>query len=276
MVELKSLLIKVLLLSLLALNLESNQRVIALSPLINELIFALNEGERVVGNTTFCNYPKESIDIPKVGGFFSVSLEKVLELEPDLVILQKNNSKLAKKLNTLSIETLMIQIESIESIKRAILKIGKIFEKERRALEIVSEIEIALNSLKGIISNQDILIVFGENLSLSREIFVSGRDLYFDEIIRVSGNQNALKNALSNQPTLSLEGIISLNPDIVILIAPDTEFSKNTLIKPWLKLPIKASKEQNIYVANQSYSAIASDRLVLFLRDFREYLKNSK
>jgi len=74
--------------------LSAQERIVALSPAINEILFALGKGSEVVGNTTYATYPEAAKKIPKVGGYFSVSLEKILALKPTLVLMQKNKISL--------------------------------------------------------------------------------------------------------------------------------------------------------------------------------------
>ncbi len=107
---------------------------------------------------------------------------------------------------------------------------------------------------------------------------MAGQNLYFDEIINESNNTNALQSERKGQPILNMENIIASNPDIVLLLARcQTDGVDNKeLIKPWLELPISASKTNSIYVNNNIYASMPSDRLVLFLKDFKNMLDDYK
>ncbi len=260
------------------LTLNAQERIIALSPSINEIIFALDAGEQIVGNTDYALYPKASITLPKVGGYFSPSLEKIVSLKPTLVIMQQNNHKLSLKLEQLGIKTKIIKIDKLENIKKSIIEIGDILDKKERANKIVKNINDELKNLKSIVSNKKILIVFGRYPKLDKQIFVAGQNLYFDEIINESNNTNALKSERKGQPILNMENIIASNPDIVLLLArcKADGVDNKELIKPWLELPISASKTNSIYVNNNIYASMPSDRLVLFLKDFKNMLDNYK
>jgi len=258
------------------LTLFSNERIIALSPAINEIIFALGAGEQIVGNTTYSHYPKASDKVPKVGGYFSPSLEKIVALKPTLVIMQDNNQKLSSKLNRLGIKTKVIKIDTLKSINQSILDIGKELKREEKAKEIVESINQERKKLQNIVSGKKILIVFGRNLTLDKQVFVAGQNLYYDEIINDSNNSNALQSNRKGQPILNMENIIACNPDIVLLLVRCQADGLNSeeLIKPWLELPINASKTKSIYINSNVYASIPSDRLVLFLQDFRAMLED--
>ncbi len=254
---------------------EQQTRIVTLSPAINEIVYALGAGDDVVGNTQYCMYPKAAQSVTKVGGYFSPNLEKILSLQPSIVIMQQNNRKLAGKLEKLGIPTKIIQIDRLPHIKKAILELGSLLHKERKAKEIVSKIDQALADIKGFVKDKKILIVIGHNTSLVKQIFVVGQNLYLDDIINASGNTNALQSKRKGQPILNQENIIATNPDIVILLAHSMHqrgLTSADLIDPWKELPVNAGKSGDIYIIDKEYSGIPSDRLVLFLRDFKEIL----
>ncbi|RUM67811.1 MAG: iron ABC transporter substrate-binding protein [Sulfurovum sp.] len=270
---------RLLLTVILTLSLHAKERIITLSPALNEIVYALGMGSQVVGNTEYCLFPKETLSIPKVGGYFSTSLEKVIALNPTIVLMQKNNHKLQRQLSQLNINTKMIEIDTLDTIKTSILELGKLFQQKNNANRIVKNINSSLETIKNIINNKKILIVFGHNISLSKNIFVAGQNLYFNQIITQSGNRNALQSKRKGQPILNMENIIATNPDIVILLAyslKEKGLTREQLINPWLKLPINASKTGSIYIENRIYAGIPSDRLALFLDDFKIILQDYK
>jgi iron complex transport system substrate-binding protein len=270
---------KLILALFLTISLHAKERIVTLSPSLNEIVYALDMGKQVVGNTEYCLFPKETLTVPKVGGYFSPSIEKILALNPSIVLMQKNNHKLQRQLNRLNINTKMIQIDTLDTIRASIIELGKLFQQEENAHRIVEDINTSLEAIKNILNNKKILIVFGHNTSLSKNIFVAGQNLYFDQIITHSGNQNALQSKRKGQPILNMENIIASNPDIVILLAyslKEKGLTREQLINPWLKLPINASKTNSVYIENKIYAGIPSDRIALFLKDFKAILNDYK
>src|SRR5262249_56294031 len=74
------------------------QRIISVAPSITEMLFALGLGDQVVGVTTYCKYPEAAKAKPKIGGYTTPSLERILALRPDQVIMMKNRPDVAGKL----------------------------------------------------------------------------------------------------------------------------------------------------------------------------------
>jgi len=122
-------------------NLFASERIIALSPSINETLFALGAGDQVIANTEYCNYPPEAKNRPKVGGYFSPSLEKILSLNPTMVIMQENNALLGDKLRQLGVKTMVIKIDSYPSIRQSIFTISSAVHKEAQGKQIVGELD---------------------------------------------------------------------------------------------------------------------------------------
>lgn len=271
----RSVLLKFALLLSVWIHLWSAERIVALSPAVNEILFALGGGDQVIANTEYCTYPEEARSKPKVGGYFSPSVEKIVSLKPTMVIMQENNIHLADPFRRLGIAVEVVKIDTYSSIRRSIQRLGEIVGNKTEGKRIVDGLDRKLRALKGIVKDQKILMVFGHNTDLSRPLYVSGQNLYFDDLIRASGNRNALQSTRKGQPVVNLEQIIGMNPDIIILLAPNTKalgLTKTSLIRPWQNLPINAVRQGRIYVAEAEYSNNPSHRLGLFLDDFKGFL----
>ncbi|KLE05072.1 ABC transporter substrate-binding protein [Aliarcobacter butzleri] len=262
---------------LFSINLFAETRVITLSPAINEIVFALDEGKNVVANTKFCDFPEESKSIPKIGSYNNISLEKVLKLNPTVVITQNYDEKLNSNLEALNIKLKVYKTDSLADIKYSIENLGEYFNKIDKAKELNQSIDEALKELENIVTNQKILIVFSPQQTLSNDIYVAGNYVYFEDIINASSNKNAYKSESKAQPVLNTEKIINLNPDIIVLLTPFLEDNKNeqeNIINLWRSLPINASKNSNIYTIDKLYAGISSHRVALFIKDFKKILEN--
>ncbi len=261
----------------LVINLYSSERIVTLTPSINEIVYALGVGKDVVANTKYCDFPKESKKVKKVGGYASISLEKILLVNPSVVIAQNYDEKLLTNLKNLNIKTLSFKTDSIKDINNTIFSLGNYFDKQEKAKELISNINNSLASLKGIVKNKKILIVISPKRSLSNQIYVSGNYLYFEDIIKASGNVNAFQSKSKAQPVVNTEKIIKMNPDVIILLAPFFEGKSEELKrvkKLWLDLPINAAKNKNVYAVDKLYAGIPSQRVVYFIQDFKKILEN--
>ncbi|KAB7890274.1 ABC transporter substrate-binding protein [Poseidonibacter ostreae] len=258
-------------------NLFGESRIVTLTPSINEIVYALGMGNSVVANTKYCDFPEESKEVKKVGGYATISLEKIIETKPTVVIAQNYDEKLLRNLKSLDIKTLVFKTDTIDSIKHTIKTLGEYFHKENKANEIILNINNSLASLKGIISNKKVLIVIGPRKNLNNQIYITGNNLYFEDILKASGNKNAFFSTSKNQPVVNSEKIINMNPDIIVLLSPFLDGKieeQKELMSNWLELPVNAAIKKNIYIVDKLYSGIPSQRVVYFIKDFKKILEN--
>lgn len=258
-------------------NLFGEQRIITLSPSINEIVFALGEGKNIVANTQYSDYPEESKSIPKVGGYATISLEKIIAYKPTVVIAQNYDEKLLRNLKALGINTLIFKTDTISSIKKTITTLGKYFKRDENASELVKTIDESLASLGNIVKNKKILTVIGPRKNLNNQIYIAGNNLYFEDVLKASNNKNAYFSESTNQPVVNSEKIINMNPDIIVLLSPflDGKIEEQERLKTlWQTLPVNASINKDIYIIDKTYSGIPSHRVIYFIRDFKKILEN--
>ncbi|MFA7022446.1 ABC transporter substrate-binding protein [Aliarcobacter sp.] len=256
--------------------LSANEKIITLSPAVNEIVFALGLGNNIIANTQFCDYPEISKSIEKVGGYGSVSLEKVVNLNPSIIINQNYDKKLNSSLKALGFKTLVYKTDSLDDIKFAIKDLGDVFNRQLQAENLNQNIENSLKNIENIVENQKILIVISPQNTLSNQIYVTNNYIYFEDIIKKSGNQNAYQSSLKSQPAINSEKLILLNPDIIILLAPylKSDKQKDDMLNLWKNLPVNASKKENIYIIDKTYSGISSHRVQYLIDDFRKILED--
>ncbi|MDX4025579.1 helical backbone metal receptor [Aliarcobacter skirrowii] len=256
--------------------LSANEKIITLSPAVNEIVFALGLGDKIIANTQFCDYPEISKSIEKVGGYGSVSLEKVVNLNPSIIINQNYDKKLNSSLKALGFKTLVYKTDSLDDIKFAIKDLGDVFNRQNEAKILNTNIENSLKNIENIVENQKILIVISPQNTLSNQIYVTNNYIYFEDIIKKSGNKNAYQSSLKSQPAINSEKLILLNPDIIILLAPylKSNKQKDDMLNLWKNLPVNASKKDNIYIIDKTYSGISSHRVQYLIYDFRKILED--
>ncbi len=256
--------------------LSANEKIITLSPAVNEIVFALGMGDNIIANTQFCDYPEISKSIEKVGGYGSVSLEKVVNLNPSIIINQNYDKKLNSSLKALGFKTLVYKTDSLDDIKFAIKDLGDVFNRQLQAENLNQNIENSLKNIENIVENQKILFVISPQNTLSNQIYVTNNYIYFEDIIKKSGNQNAYQSSLKSQPAINSEKLILLNPDIIILLAPylKSDKQKDDMLNLWKNLPVNASKKDNIYIIDKTYSGISSHRVQYLIDDFRKILED--
>lgn len=256
---------------------DSKHRIVTLAPSINEIIYGLDMGDSVIANTEYCRFPEETKSVLKIGGYSSISLEKILSVKPTVVVGQNYDEKLHRNLNNLGIKTRIYETKTMTDIKNTIKDLGDYFNKQSNASKIISDINDGLDNLKNITKDKRILVVISPKKDLHRQIYVAGNYLYFEDIIKASGNKNAFFSTSKAQPSVNVEKIIKMNPDIIVLLAPFYDGKPDELEQlkdSWRALPINASKHNFIYAVDKLYAGIPSQRVVYFMNDFKKILEN--
>jgi iron complex transport system substrate-binding protein len=245
-------------------TLEANERVISLSPSITEIVYALQKGDDLVATSAFSLYPKEAQNLPVIGGNSAPNLEKIIALSPTLVIGQDFSHAILEKLKRFKIETLMLKLQTINDIKNSIKTVAKQLHVSSK--EIIKDIDNAIKNAPKSKKPHRVMIVYGLHEDLRSGIYIAGNDIFFDDIITLCGNTNAYDANQTNQPVLSYENVIALNPDQIIILHSDASNSsvdKEKALSAWHSLPTNASKNRLITVVDESYIHIPSHRVAL-------------
>jgi iron complex transport system substrate-binding protein len=110
-------------------------RVVSTSPAVTEIMFALGAGDLLVGRTDFCVYPEEAAQIPTIGGISNLNVERILSLNPDLVISGSMVSKKATdQLDKMGTPIVcVIEKPKFDVLYDNITAIGKLVGKEQEA-----------------------------------------------------------------------------------------------------------------------------------------------
>lgn len=225
------------------------QTIVSISPGITEILFDLGVGDKIIGRTIFCNFPKEALQIEAIGGISDANLERIIALRPQIVI----TSSMVRKDLVENIEKAGISIiclperSNIEGVFGTIRILGKIFDKENTADSLINNMKNQLNEIKSTYNDNSykpsIYYVVGYGATGD---FTAGRDTYINEIIELSGGRN-IANNISNW-SYSKEELFAQQPDYIIVRQEDLNHFINTA--PYKDL--KAVKQKKVLGINSS------------------------
>jgi iron complex transport system substrate-binding protein len=124
------------------------QRIISLAPSNTEILFALGLGDRLVGVTEYCDYPPEALDKEKIGGFSTPDIEKVIALQPDLILAGSIHAKeVIPALEERGLTVFALVPENLEGILKNIEVVGKITGKEKEAFELITQLKERIEAI---------------------------------------------------------------------------------------------------------------------------------
>ncbi len=195
------------------------QRIVSLAPSTTEILFALGLGDRIAGVTSFCDYPEEAKKKPKIGGMSNPSLEAVVALRPDVVVMTTdgNPREFEESLRALHIRTVVFTARRIAELPQGIRDLGAALLVRDSAEKLASRMETAMALVKAepaqrTVPRQKVLyIVWPEPL------IVAGPGTAIDDAITLLGRTNIASSASSEYPKYSLEEVLRQAPDVILV-----------------------------------------------------------
>ncbi|ERK29551.1 ABC transporter substrate-binding protein [Clostridium intestinale] len=220
------------------------ERVVSLSPGATETIYALNSQNSLVGRSDYCDYPEEATKIESVGQITEPNIEKIAELNPDLVIASAHFSKeLVDKIEALGIKVAVLYGEdSFDGAYKNIQDIALVLGKQEEGTKIVDgmkkKVEEVGNKVKDL-KKPSVYYVVG----FGKTDFTAGGNTFIGQIIDRAGGDNIAKEV--DGWNYSKEVLMEKNPDIVVL--SDKYDSKSGFTTGEGYKDLRAVKEGNVY-----------------------------
>lgn len=251
-------------------------RIVSLSPNLTEILFELGLGARVVGVTRFCDYPPGAARLPRVGGFFDASIEAIVFLAPDLVVLLPAHERVRDALEEVGIGCLEVGNETIGDILASISLIGARCGVSENAAAMRAELErrlVAVRELTAGVESPAVLVVVSRDyLAAPAGVWAAGRGTFYDELLEAAGGRNVLVSGAPAYPQLSREGLLRLDPDVIIEIVADADkrgLSPDGIAGDWRALArLRAVAAGRVIVITRDHAAVPGPRFVQLLDEF--------
>ena len=235
-------------------------RIVVLDPATVEMIYMLGAEDKIVGVANLERskvWPEEKVaKLESVGTFMKPSLEKIIALKPDLVIMSAlTDDNLNNGLKSNNIEAKRIQANSIEEIFTNFMEVAKMLGKENEANKIIAEKRAKLEEIKKMSTgNKKGLFVMSAS-----PLMVFGNDNLPNDIMKLLNIKNIAENQKGRNPIVTPEFIMKENPDIIITLLPNP--SQIVAANPELK-NVNAIKNSKFIVVNSSQILRGSPRTI--------------
>ncbi len=253
------------------------QRIITLAPSFTEIAYALDLSDNIVAVTDYCDFPAEVINLPKVGGIVDPNLEAIVALQPDLVILLASQQRTIKQLQQLNIPTLAIFNATLGDVQNAIHVIGQYTHHQHQAQQLLTEIDQKITTIEEKLiglARPRVMITMGHSIGNQhmKQVFIAGQNDFYNDLITLAGGENAYQDKQIDVPSLSIEGIMQINPEVIIDIFPeadDHDADLNNVLQQWQNLEyIDAVKNNRVHIIQEDYATIPGPRIFLLLDQF--------
>lgn len=192
------------------------RRIVSLAPSITENLFALGAGDRVVGVTSWCDYPAEAATKTVIGDAMNLNLELLLSLEPDLVV--GDATLVASHIDTLrelGVEVFVIEPTTLAGVRESLVELGDAIGAPDKGRELADAMEKRQNELVAEVLSTEKVRVFVE--IWNEPLMTVGPGSFIHELIVLAGGENIAQDADNPWPTFSEELVIDRDPQVVIL-----------------------------------------------------------
>lgn len=206
-------------------------RAISLAPSLTETVFAIGAGDRLVGVTSYCNYPEAASSIEKVGDTMTPNIERIIALKPQLVLVS-TASQLESFMETLAKHNIAVFVTAptdMNGVIKDMKTLGTIFGTTEKAETVTTEMTQRINKVKESVVSQKQTKVF---LQISNEpLFTIGKDSFLNEVIETTGGISVTREVETAYPKLSKETAAAMDPEVIILSESDDNREPNTAFK---------------------------------------------
>jgi len=207
------------------------QRVISMLPSLTESVCALGKCSVLVGVDRFSNWPKSVDALPRLGGIADANIEGIVRLKPDLVLLEKSSSLIAR-LQSLGISVMAFDVQSMADVRRTLQQLDIVLgSTESGAVWDRIQLDIARASRALSPSQKSARVYFEVNSAP----FAAGKISFIGELLDRLGMQNIATEKMGAFPKINPEFVVQSKPDLIM----STEASPKQLAQRpgWKSIP---------------------------------------
>jgi len=256
--------------------------IIALSPHIVEMLYDIGAGEQIIGTTTFADYPEQAKNIPIVGNYLRLQIEKIISLQPDYIIAWRNGSPSddLARLEQLGFTIIYSQPHSFEDIAIEMRQFGQLTgheaQAETKALQLFSELaEITIQY-----QNKTPITVFYE--LWPRPLTTVAKGSWPQQFLNICKAKNPFEQAKAPYPQINIEKILLTPVQLIIQPLSINQTDKEAFNwQDWSVIPAVANKKIIQPNADTMHrmtmrSLIELKKLCASIDETRQWLQNTK
>lgn len=219
------------------------RRVVCASPAVAEIVFALGCGDRVVGVSEFTDWPPEAAHRPQIGGALSPNRERILALEPDLILAQGQSEALGAFAQARGIGFRAFPLDTLADLRGAISGFAEILGVEKSGRELLEKMDADFAALPAR-EPVPIFIALGHVPGDLAGLMTSGPGTFLSEIVAQAGGRNVFADLQILWPKISQETLIRRKPAVILDFqsAAADEPRRNALAADWEKLGFRADQ----------------------------------
>jgi len=227
-------------------------RVVSLAPNLTEIVFAVGAGDKLVGRTSYCDYPPEAKAVAEIGDTLHPSLERIIALKPQVVLISTSSQLevFTQQLQDHNIAVYVTDPHDLEGVFRSITQVGEILGQKDQADLLVTKLRDRANAVEQAVKGKIPVRVFYQ---VSGEpLYTAGHDAFVTDLMRRAGITSVTADVPGAWPKYSNESALAAKPDAIILPTGGSMGSANSDVTEALRQS-PAVLQGRVYKINDDY-----------------------
>jgi ABC-type Fe3+-hydroxamate transport system substrate-binding protein len=235
-------------------------RLVSLSPGITDALFEIGAGPSVVARSDYCDYPPEVTRLPRVGTSLTPAYETITRLQPTLIIGEAGANARKRELEAIG-PTLLLPWLTLEEIVASLRMLGRLTDTAPAADALAAKLHARL-AVAPPPSGPRVLLVIGYVPGKLDEIWFIRENSLHGAALHAAGARNAVAEAVTGLPRLSVERLFALDPDAIFVLTQSGHASGDYL-GPWKALtPLRAVRDGNVTVIDAPEAYVHGPRIL--------------
>lgn len=194
-------------------------RIVSVVPAATEMLFAIGAGPQVIAVSSYDHFPPEVERLPRVGALVDPDLERILSLQPDLVVVYATQRELVEQLRRAGVDTYRYAHGDLDDIWSTMRDLGRAAGRLQQAERLVASIEARLDTISRRIAGRQrprVLLVFGRDAGSLRGVYASGGYGFLHDMLERAGGRNVFARIDAERVQVTLEEILAASPEVII------------------------------------------------------------
>ncbi|MDT4952438.1 MAG: iron complex transport system substrate-binding protein [Acidobacteriota bacterium] len=237
------------------------QRIITLAPNLTEIVYAIGAGNRLVGNTTYCDYPAEAKQVAKVGDTLQPNIERIIALRPEVIFISTASQleTFTKQLSERGIAVFVTDPHDLDGVFSSIKTLGDLLGQQEQAEKLVGSLRARAAAVENGVGTRPVVTVFYQ-VSPS-PLWTAGRRSWITDLIRRAGGKSVTAEVEGEWMRYSDEAAIASRPEAIIMATSDSMNGEKMEVASALqKSP--AVLNRRVYGINADFLSRPGPRLV--------------
>lgn len=197
-------------------DLRRQHKFVVLAPHIVESMYAIGAGEQIIGTTEYSDYPEQANQIPRIGNYARIQVEKVLQMQPDGIIAWRtgNPPDDLAKLKKYGLNLVYSNPEKLTDVAKELRMLGQLTGREAQAEQLATAYLERLESLQQEFADKPKVTVFYE--LWSRPLRTVAKNAWPQQQVVLCGGENPFADAPEDYPLVSMERVIQYQPQVIV------------------------------------------------------------